>query len=797
MSKVLLVTNDFPPMAGGCARYYERLCVQAPPESLEVLAPDLPGAAEVDARLPVPIHRRRLPTSPRAVARAVQCLLFTWHAARILRRGPFVAVHLGHLYQLPIGVLLRRLFGVQYGVYLHGGEVPGLLRWGPVRSLFRRWLWGAAAVAVNSEYTRGHFLSLGFELPTTVLLPPTVDPDRFQPPEGARTRVRWELGLDGQFVALSVGRLVPRKAHDLLLRAVAHLRHRGVPVAALVVGEGPQRPILEALARELGVLDAVRFTGFVPEEALPLYYAAADAFVLPSRQLPQRDGVEGFGIVFLEAGAAGLPVVGARTGGIPEAVEHGRTGLVVPQDDVEELAHALRSLACDGEAARRLGEEGRRRASRDAREQVLQLWRASGWTPPARKALRVLHVITRLVVGGAQENTLLTIRGLQALGYEVELAVGPQAGPEGSLAVPEGTVVHRIPTLVREIRPWADLRALWALYRLARRGYDVVHTHTSKGGVLGRIAARWASTPLVVHTPHGHVYHGYGGRLRSRFFAWVERILATRWTDALVALTESEKRDHLKHGVGSPERWHVIPSGVEMERYQRAGSLRRQDLGLSQDAFVVGCVARLVPVKGIEDAIEATARLTDVSPPVHLVLVGDGPQRLALQRLAKERGIGDRTHFLGLRRDVPELLPLFDLLVLPSRNEGMGRVIVEAQAAGVPVVATKVGGIPDLVTDGETGILVPPADPVALATAIRSLVEDRETRARMGAAARAHVARDLSAEAMVRALDALYRRSLSRDEERGLRPPAGQVPVSVPRTPARTEPVESPRSGPR
>jgi glycosyltransferase involved in cell wall biosynthesis len=800
VSKVLLVTNDFPPMPGGCARYYERLCAQAPPDSLEVLAPDLPGAGEVDVRLPVPVHRRRVPTSPRAPARCLQCLLLAWHAGRLLRRGRFVAVHLGHLYQLPVGVLLRRLFGVRYAVYLHGGEVPGLLRWGPVRRLFWRWLRGAAAVAVNSEYTRRHFLGLGFELPTTVVLPPTVDPDRFRPPEGTRDRVRWELGLDSQFVALSVGRLVPRKAHDLLLRAVAHLRRQGVPVAAVVVGEGPQRPALEALARELGIEDAVRFVGFVPDEALPRYYAAADAFVLPSRHLPQRDGVEGFGIVFLEAGAVGLPVVGTWTGGIPEAVEHGRTGLLVPPDDVEALAQALRTLAWDSERARRLGDEGKRRASQGAQEQVLRLWHASGWAPPMRKAPRVLHVITRLVVGGAQENTLLTVRGLQSLGYEVELAVGPETGPEGSLAVPEGTVVHWIPSLVREIRPLADARALWALYRIMRRGYDVVHTHTSKAGVLGRIAARWASVPLVVHTPHGHVYHGYGGRLRSRLFVWVERLLAG-WTDALVALTESERQDHLREGVGRPERWHVIPSGVEIERYQRPSPLRRRDVGLPEDAFVVGCVARLVPVKGIEDAIEATARLTDLSPPVHLVLVGDGPQRPALERRVEERGLGGRVHFLGLRRDVPDLLPLFDLVVLPSRNEGMGRAIVEAQAAGVPVVATRVGGIPDLVAHGETGVLVPPADPAALATAIRSLAEDGGTWARMKAAARVRVARDLSAEAMVRALDALYRHAAGRErpgERRGGRRPPPAKPqeaaINAPRTREPREPGGSPRS---
>lgn len=751
-----MVTNDFPPIPGGCARYYERLCVQAPPGSLEVLAPDLPGAREVDTRLPVRVHRRRVPTSARLLARGVQCVLLAWHAARLLRSGRFVAVHVGHLYQLPISVLLGRLFRLPYGVYLHGGEMAGAMRWQLVRGVWRRWLRGAAAVAVNSEYTRQHFVRLGFQLPNTVLLPPTVDPRRYWAPEGAREQMRKTLGVDGTFVVVSVGRLVPRKAHDLLLRAVAELRRQGDPVVAVVVGDGPRRRALEGLAGELRIRDAVRFVGFVPEDSLPAYYAAADAFVLPSRQLSERDGVEGFGIVFLEAGAAGLPVVGAATGGIPEAVEDGRTGFVIAQDDLGALVDALRILARNPGEAHRMGEEGRRRARGDAREQVREMWRASGWTPPDFKGLRILHVITRLVVGGAQENTLLSVRGLQKLGHRVELAAGPETGPEGLLRVPEDIPFHRIPSLVREIRPAADVRALWDLYRLMRRGYDVVHTHTSKAGVLGRIAARWAGVPLVVHTPHGHVYHGYGGRLRSCFFVWVERLLAP-WADSLVALTESERQEHLRNRVGTPEQWHVIPSGVEVERYQQPTPLRRADVGVPEHVFLMGCVARLVPVKGIEDAIEAVARLVDLNPPVHLILVGDGPQRKALVELAQARGVGDRVHFLGLRRDVPAILPLLDLFVLPSRNEGMGRVIVEAQAAGVPVVATRVGGIPDLVGEERTGRLVPPATPAALAAAVRSLHGDRETFLRMKDATQGRVVGHFSAEAMVAALDRLYR----------------------------------------
>lgn len=379
----------------------------------------------------------------------------------------------------------------------------------------------------------------------------------------------------------------------------------------------------------------------------------------------------------------------------------------------------------------------------------------------AKGTLRILHVITRLVVGGAQENTLITVRRLRDLGYEVGLAAGPETGAEGALPVPPGIRFHEIPTLVREIRPVADVRALWDLYRVMRDGsYDVVHTHTSKAGVLGRIAARWANVPLVVHTPHGHVYHGYAGWSGSRLFAWIERWLAG-WTDVLVALTESEMREHLTERVGKPDQWRVIPSGVDLAAYRGTSSMSRAEVGLPLEGFVVGCVARLVPVKGVGDLIRAVALLKRDGEPVYLAVVGDGPMRGELEALAEDLGVGAQVGFLGLRRDVEQLLPLFDAMVLPSYNEGMGRVLVEAQAGGVPVVGTRVGGIVDVVRDGETGLLVPPGAPQALAAAIARLRSDASLRQRMAAAARQFADERFSAERMLRELCEVYERGVS------------------------------------
>jgi glycosyltransferase involved in cell wall biosynthesis len=775
--RVLLLTNDFPPIPGGCSRYYLRLCQQAPPGTLTVLAPRQPGAQDADARVPARVVRRWLPVSPQPLARAAQCLLFAVHAALLLIREPTAAVHLGHLYLAPVGAVLHRLFGIPYVLYLHGGEMPSLLRRRRVRAAYARWLRGAKCVVVNSDFTRRHFEALGMSHPRTVVLPPTIDPRPFlQAPGG--DAVRDLLGWRGRRVILSVGRLVRRKGHDLLLRAVAGLVRDLPDVALLIVGEGPERSRLEALAGALGIRDRTHFAGFVPEAELPLYYRAADVFAMPSQALPERDGVEGFGIVFLEAGASGVPVVGTRTGGIEDAVLDGRTGYLVPSGDVDRLREALRTLLEDRDTARRFGEEGRRRACRDQGRQVEALWRISGvevsGPGDAAGRIRILHVITRLVVGGAQENTLLTVAGLDPRRYHVELAAGPEAGPEGSLSPPPGVPFHLVPTLVRDVQPWRDLRALLDLYRLMRRGrYDVVHTHTSKAGLLGRLAARLAGVPVVVHTPHGHVFSGYGPRALIRIFVWAERCLA-RWTHSLVALTPTERDDHLREGVGEPAQWTVIPSGIPLDRFTGPGALRRTDLGLPEGEPVVGCVARLVPVKGVGDLLEALAQVRASGIRAHCALVGDGPLREHLRVQARALGVDDVVHFVGLRRDVPQVLPLFDVVALPSRNEGMGRALLEAQAAGIPVVASRVGGIPDVVEDGRTGVLVPPGDPRALAEALVTLLANPGLRAAMGRAAREAVGRDLGVAAMVERLDALYTslRGSGREERGLLRPSA-------------------------
>jgi len=374
--------------------------------------------------------------------------------------------------------------------------------------------------------------------------------------------------------------------------------------------------------------------------------------------------------------------------------------------------------------------------------------------------IRVLHVITRLIVGGAQENTLLTVAGLDRARYDVTLASGPTLGREGSLEarIAADASFVRVPELLRDPHPANDAVAVARLYALMRRGrYQIVHTHTTKAGLLGRIAARWARVPVVIHTPHGHAFHDYLSRAGSGALIRVERVMA-RWTHRIVCLTDAERDDHLRYRIGPPRKFEVIHSGVDLERFgtpRIPPEATRRSLGLEGAGPLVGCVARLVPVKGVDCLLDAWPAVRAAVPGAMVVFVGDGPLRSSLEAAAAARGIRDAVVFLGVRDDVAELLPMFDLVVLPSRNEGMGRAAVEALAAGRPVVGSRISGLQDVVRDGETGLLVPPGDVPALGRAIVRCLTERPLRERMSAHAKAS-AEPYGIAAMLAQLDQLY-----------------------------------------
>lgn len=384
--------------------------------------------------------------------------------------------------------------------------------------------------------------------------------------------------------------------------------------------------------------------------------------------------------------------------------------------------------------------------------------------------VHVFHLITRMDMGGSAQNTLLTCRGL-ADRYAVTLAFGP-TGESGMTEAERARVAAGlddarrlgvrtllIPSLVRRIDPLMDLRALADIHRWIRRlAPDIVHTHTSKAGLLGRLAARLAGVPQVVHTAHGHVFYGHFGRLLTRLFLVIER-LADRITDRQVALTRGEGEDDLRLKVTRPGKLVTIHSGVDVARFAAAGEenrAARSDFRLPEGVPIVGFVGWLIPVKGPEVLLDAMDRVWANHPSAVIAYVGKGEMEEELRARVRREGLEGRVRFLGWREDVECLLPLFDILALPSRNEGMGRVLVEAMAAGLPVVASRVGGVPDLVADGENGFLVPPDDPPALAAAVDAILSDPALARRMGAEGRRRCGR-FGVEAMIAKIDALYR----------------------------------------
>ncbi|HEY7678766.1 MAG TPA: glycosyltransferase [Candidatus Methylomirabilis sp.] len=375
--------------------------------------------------------------------------------------------------------------------------------------------------------------------------------------------------------------------------------------------------------------------------------------------------------------------------------------------------------------------------------------------------IRIAHVITRLDPGGSTENTLLTAAAFGPPAFESWVVHGPLRAGAPPTSPPGAAAVRlvEVPALCRNAAPLRDARALLALTRLLRRGrFDIVHTHTSKAGFLGRLAARLAGVPRILHTPHGHVFNGYFGPAATWAFIVLER-WAARFTERIITLTEAEAEQHLALRVGRPGQFVTIPSGVDLDRVRaaahRAPQVRRA-LGIPADAPLAGAASRLAPVKGIAHLVAAMPEVLVQCPGAHLVLAGDGEERAALEARAAALGMASRVHFLGFREDVDAVIAALDVFVLPSLNEGMGRVLVAAMALGVPVVATRVGGVADVVEDGRQGLLVPPADPAALAKSIAAILGDGMRAASMGALGRPRAER-FGLQVMLERLAALYR----------------------------------------
>lgn len=384
---------------------------------------------------------------------------------------------------------------------------------------------------------------------------------------------------------------------------------------------------------------------------------------------------------------------------------------------------------------------------------------------PSPGTTRVVRLFSRLNIGGPSVHVILLTAGLREKGYETRLIVGQEAPSEGNLldmARQRGIDVEQLVGLGREIRPLADLATLWRLYRLIRAARPaIVHTHTAKAGVVGRIAARLAGVPIIVHTYHGHVLRGYFGPLKTAFFRGLEAAL-NRITDVAITVSSALRDDLVGMGVAPREKIRVIPLGLDLARFARPhprGELRAT-CAAGDGETLIGVVGRLVPIKDIECFLEAAARVSQARDRARFAVVGDGELRAALERKAASLGLGERVTFVGWRKDLESVYADLDVVVNSSRNEGTPVALIEAMAAGRPVVATAVGGTADLLGDGERGRLVPAADPAALAGAIIQTLDEGEDSARRACAARDYVLAHHSVERLVKDIDELYRELL-------------------------------------
>jgi len=381
--------------------------------------------------------------------------------------------------------------------------------------------------------------------------------------------------------------------------------------------------------------------------------------------------------------------------------------------------------------------------------------------------VRVLRVIARLNMGGPALHVAYLTAGLAKRGYETTLVAGSLAPGEDSMAFVAdelGVDVVRIDELHREISPARDVVAAIRLARLIRKlRPHILHTHTAKAGAVGRAAALLAGNarpPVVVHTFHGHVLRGYFDPVRARAFRQLERTLA-RSTTALVAVSPQVRDDLVELDVAPATRFAVVRLGIELDQRVASGSNGRGEtrrvLGIGEGPFTVGWIGRMTGIKRTDDVLLAFKSLRERGIDARLCLVGDGPDRNEVERRAHELGVMRETLFLGYQEQVASLFAAFDVFILPSANEGTPVTAIEALAAGKPVVATRVGGIPDVVRDGEDGFLVAPGDVDAIAERLAQLATDPQLRARMGEAARARVRERYSVERLVDDVDRLYR----------------------------------------
>ena len=376
--------------------------------------------------------------------------------------------------------------------------------------------------------------------------------------------------------------------------------------------------------------------------------------------------------------------------------------------------------------------------------------------------ISVLHPITRLIIGGAQENTMFTAALLDKNRFQVEILSGPQTGSEGSLIEEVRACdipLTIVPELVRQISPWKDFRALTMITRSMRKArYTIVHTHSSKAGILGRFAARLAGVPIIIHTVHGWSFHDHMSPLIRRLYIQLER-LAASFSNAIVTVSNRDIEEGLAAGIGSRQQYHLIRSAIPLDEFDPNNFDRnavREELSIPDDAKVIGSIGRFSPQKNPLDWIRIAGKINHTVDNVHFLLVGDGPLRSEVEMMLKSEGLWEHTTLTGLRRDVPRMFSVMDIFMLTSLWEGLPRTIPQAMAMGIPVIANRVGGIPEVIQEGVTGHLCQPGEINQPAEVCIYLINHPMKRAEMGRKGRAFIENEFSLDIMIEKISTLY-----------------------------------------
>ena len=389
--------------------------------------------------------------------------------------------------------------------------------------------------------------------------------------------------------------------------------------------------------------------------------------------------------------------------------------------------------------------------------------------------MKVLHVITRLIVGGAQENTVTSVLGLGARhSIDAQLITGPTSGPEGSLEdlfCDQPDILHNVPNLIRPVSPTSDFQAYQKLVDLFRTECpDIVHTHSGKAGILGRLAAKRARVPVIIHGIHGPSFGAFQGPVSNLIFTTAER-LAGKMTSHFVSVADAMTQQYLRAGIGSKDDYSRVFSGFDLAPF--SGSINslslRQELGLRKDSFVFGKIARLFELKGHDALFSIAPKLIAANSNIQFLLVGDGILRDQFTRRISEKGLNDHFVFSGLvpPSEIPSLVGAMDAVVHLSEREGLPRALAQGAAAGKPLVSYDLDGAPEICIDQQTGRLIRHGDEKALNDAMLELSENTELSRQLGQQGRDYVKDRFSVERMVDDLAAIYERLLntSRDPE--------------------------------